>query len=207
MHEKELDLLARQLADGLRGDHDALCRELVRLLAGGHPVTRERLATALQVTAEQVAEVLAGLADLEVDHSGHVVGWGLTFVPTPHRFRVHGRQFYTWCALDALIYPALLQLPASVESSCPVSGASVTLTIMPTGVHDLAPAGAIVSLVIPEQGSTCDCDRASFCNQSLFFRSSRDALLWQALSQNARLLSVAEASQVGRLIARYRYPS
>ena len=102
MHEKELELLARQLADGLRGEHDSFCRELVRLLARGHPVTRERLATVLQVTAEQVAEVLASLADLEVDHSGHVVGWGLTFIPTSHRFRLNGQQFYTWCALDAL---------------------------------------------------------------------------------------------------------
>src|SRR5713226_3453055 len=207
MHPTSLELLARQLADGLRGDHDAFCRELVRLLACGHPITRERLATVLQMTAEQVAEVLASLADLEVDQSGNVVGWGLTFIPTPHRFRVHGHTFYTWCALDALTYPALLRLTADVESSCPVSGTPVTLSVMPTGVHDLTPASAVVSVVIPEQGNTCDGDRGSFCNQSLFFRSRRDALMWQAASPKARLLSVADAYQVGRLIARYRYPS
>ena len=207
MHEKELELLARQLADGLRGDHDAFCRELVRLLACGHPITRERLTSVLQMTAEQVAEVLAGLADLEVDPSGNIVGWGLTFIPTSHRFRVNGRTFYTWCALDALTYPALLQVVASVESSCPVSGTPVTLSITPTGVHDLAPPGSVVSLVIPGKGSACDGDRKSFCNQSLFFRSRRDALVWQASSPKARLLSVAEAFQVGRLVARYRYPS
>ena len=207
MHETELELLARQLADGLRGDHDALCRVLVRFLAGGHPVTSERLATALQMTAEQVAEALASLADLEVDQSGHVVGWGLTFIPTPHRFLVQGQQFYTWCALDALTYPALLQVVASVESSCPVSGAPVTLSVTPAGVHDLTPAGAIVSLVIPEPGSACDSDRGSFCTQSLFFRSRGDALLWQAPSPSARLLSVTDAYRVGRLLARYRSPS
>ncbi len=133
MHDTELELLARQLAEGLRGDHDGFCRELVRLLAHGHPVTRERLATVLQVTAEQVAEVLAGLADLEVDPSGNVVGWGLTFIPTFHRFRLNGHTFYTWCALDALV--------------------------------------------------------------------------WQASSPKARLLSVADTYHVGHLIARYRYPS
>jgi len=62
MHPTSLELLARQVADGLRGDHDAFCRELVRLLASGRPVAREHLATVLQMTAEQVAEVLAGLA-------------------------------------------------------------------------------------------------------------------------------------------------
>ncbi len=207
MHETELELLARQLAEGLRGDYDVFCRELVRLLARGHPVTPERLASALHMTAEQVAEVLAALADLEVDPSGNVVGWGLTFIPTSHRFLVQEQQFYTWCALDALTYPALLQVVASVESSCPVSGTPVTLSITPAGVHDLAPASAVVSLVIPEQGNACDRGRGSFCNQSLFFRSRRDALLWQASSPTARLLSVANAYQVGRLMARYRYPS
>ena len=207
MHPTSLELLARQLAEGLRGDHDVICRELVRLLAHGRPVTPERLASAVQMTSEQVAEVLASLTDLETDPSGHVVGWGLTFITTPHRFRVQGQQFYTWCALDALIYPALLQVVASVESSCPVSDAPVTLSITPAGVHDLAPTSAVVSVVIPEQGSLCNGDRGTFCTQSLFFRSRRDALLWQASSPTARLLSVAEAYQFSRLIARYRYPS
>jgi alkylmercury lyase len=206
MHHTELELLARQLAEGLRGDHDALGREVVRLLSCGHPVTPERLASVLQMTAEQVAGVLAGLADLEVDQGGNILGWGLTLIPTPHRFRMNGQTFYTWCALDALTYPALLQVVASVESSCPVSGAPVTLSITPAGVHDLTPPGSVVSLVIPGQGSACDSDRKSFCNQSLFFRSRRDALRWQASSPTARLLSVADAYQVGRLTARYRYP-
>jgi len=109
MCEKGLELLARRLAEWPRGDHDVICRELVRLLAHGHPVVPERLASAVQMTAEQVGEVLAGLADLEVDPSGNVMGWGLTFIPTPYRFLVQGQTFYTWCALDALIYPTLLQ--------------------------------------------------------------------------------------------------
>ena len=174
MHETELELLARQLADGLRGKHDVFCRELVRLLARGHPVTPERLASALQMTAEQVGEVLAGLADLEVDPSGNVVGWGLTFVPTLHRFLVQEHQFYTWYALDALTYPALLQVVASVESSCPVSGTKVSLLVTPTGIHDLTPPSSVVSLVIPEQGSASDRGRTSFCDQSLF--SPRDEM-------------------------------
>lgn len=207
MHEQELERLARQLADGLRGEHDALGREVVRLLAYGHPVTLERLATALQMTAEQVAGVFAVFTDLEVDQGGNILGWGLTLIPTPHRFQVNGQQFYTWCALDALSYPVLLQVVASVESSCPVSGAPVTLSITPAGVHDLTPPGSVVSLVMPGQGSACDGDRKSFCTQSLFFRSRRDALVWRASSPSARLLSVADAYQVGRLTARYRYSS
>src|SRR5260370_36111503 len=109
MHEKELELLARQLAEGLRGDHDALGREVVRLLARGHPVTPERLARALQMTAERVAGALAGLADLQVDQGGNILGWALTLIPTPQRFRMNGQTSYTWRGLDALTYPRLLR--------------------------------------------------------------------------------------------------
>src|SRR5258708_26478391 len=115
-------------------------------------------------------------------------------------------MFYTWCALDALTYPALLRLRAGVESSCPVSGTPVTLSVTPTGVHDLTPPSAVVSVVISEQGSSCDGDRGSFCNRNLFFRSRRDALVWQASSPRAPLLSVADASQGGCLLPRDPHP-
>ena len=205
MHPTLLERLARQLADGLRGDHDAFCRELVRLLASGHPVTRERLATVLQMTDKQIAEVLACLTDLEVDHSDNVVGWGLTLIPTPHRFQVYGKPLYTWCAFDALTYPVLLNLPAYVESSCPSSGTEVSLSVTPTGIRDLTPPGAVVSLVIPVQDQPCTCDRGSFCAQGHFFRSRRDAEMWQGARPDGRILSVENAYRLGKLVVRYRY--
>jgi len=205
MHPTSLELLARQLADGLRGDHDAFCRELVRLLASGHPVTRSHLATVLQITAEQVSEVLECLSDLEVDQSGNVVGWGLTLIPTPHRFQINGKLLYTWCALDALTYPVMLHLPARVESSCPVSGTEVSLSVTPTGINDLTPPGAVVSLVIPVQDQSCTCDRGSFCAQGHFFRSRRDAAVWQGTRPGGRILSVEDAYRLGKLVVRYRY--
>lgn len=205
MHPTSLELLARQIADGLRGDHDDFCRELVRLLTSGYPITRTHLATDLQMTAEQVAEVLACLSDLEVDRSGNIVGWGLTLVPTSHRFQVHGKSLYTWCALDALTYPVLLHLPARVESFCPVSGTEVSLSVTPTGIRDLAPPGAVVSLVIPVQGQSCTCDRGFFCAQGHFFSSRRDAAVWQGARPDGRILSVEDAYRLGKLVVRYRY--
>ena len=38
LHEQELERLARQLAYGVRGEHDAFCHAVVRLLACEHPV-------------------------------------------------------------------------------------------------------------------------------------------------------------------------
>lgn len=63
-------------------------------------------------------QMLADLPDLETDVQGHIVGSGLTLRPTPHRFTIDGRQLYTWCALDTLIFPAVLGQVATVEAPC-----------------------------------------------------------------------------------------
>jgi alkylmercury lyase len=44
----------------------------------------------------EVRGVLGTLADLETDDYGRIVGYGLTCVPTVHRFEVNGRLLYTW---------------------------------------------------------------------------------------------------------------
>lgn len=205
MDEHLLDVLARRLADRLRCDHEALCLQLMRLLACGQPVSRKRLAAVLQMSQEDVNEALTHLADAEFDEAGNIIGWGLSLVPTSHRFHLNDRLLYTWCALDALIYPALLKQRVQVESSCPVTGASVTLSITPNGIENLTPASAVVSLVIPASRAACECDRAAFCNRGHFFCSRGAASVWQVTHQDALILTVQDAYQLGQLIAIYRY--
>jgi hypothetical protein len=79
-----------------------LFHPLLRLLAEGEPVSVEDLAHAIGRPIGEVRQTLAALPDVEIDHRGRVVGYGLTLLPTPHRFEVDGRQLYTWCALDTL---------------------------------------------------------------------------------------------------------
>src|SRR5438552_16777353 len=87
-------------------DNDAhICLHLVRLLAEGRPVSRERLAAALGVPAAEVEALLARVPDAIFDHQGYVIAYGLSLTPTPHRFRVNGRDLYTRCALAALMHP------------------------------------------------------------------------------------------------------
>ncbi len=83
---------------------------IVRAIADESPVPPERYAAATGLPPERVAEVFQGLsaAGVQFDSEGNLVGAGLTPVPTPHRFRVGGRDLYAWCALDALFLPGLL---------------------------------------------------------------------------------------------------
>lgn len=102
----------------------------LRPLATGEPVTPAELAAAAGVSHAEVEHATAG-RDIEYDDHGRIVGWGLTRNPTPHRFTVPGRQLYTWCAPDTLIFPAVIGQVADVESPCPATATTIRLTVDP----------------------------------------------------------------------------
>lgn len=107
---------------------------LLRLLAAGEPVTVEALAAAVGLPVDEVTRRLAAVPDTEYDEQGRIVGQGLTLRPTRHRFTVAGQELYTWCALDTLIFPTILDRPASIESESPVSGHPIRVSVGENGV-------------------------------------------------------------------------
>jgi alkylmercury lyase len=135
------------------------------------------------------------MPDTEYDTEGRIVGYGLTFNPTPHRYETHGRTFYTWCALDTMVFPAILGESAQVTSPCRATGEPVRLTATPDGPTDLQPATAVVSLVAPDAPASV---RSSFCNQIHFFVSAEAAKDWLGEHPDARVLPVADAYEAGR---------
>jgi alkylmercury lyase len=173
---------------------------LLRELARGRPVPVDDLA---RVTGRSVAEArdgLGGLPDTEYDASGAVVGHGITLRETPHRFTVDGQALYTWCALDTLIFPTVLDRPAQVVSPTPGSGEPVTLSVDPAaGVTALEPATAVVSVLVPDGGSSV---RAAFCNQVHFFATPAAAADWLSEHPGGTVLTVADAFDLGRRLAR-----
>lgn len=171
---------------------------LLRLLARGEPVPIEDLAAATGRTVDGVRQALADLPDTEYDEAGRIVGYGLTQRPTPHRFTVDGRQLHTWCALDTLIFPTVLDRPADVESPCHATGTPVRVRAETDEVVDVEPATAAVSIVTPEQ---CTSVRSAFCNQVHFFASPDAAQPWLAEHPDATVLPVAEAFTLGRRLA------
>jgi alkylmercury lyase len=183
---------------GQRAGAEALLgRPLLRLLARGEPVTVVQLATATGRSTDQVRRALAAAPDTEYDDAGRIVGAGITLNPTPHRFEVDGKQLSTWCALDTLVFPAILGKPATVSSPCHATGELVRVQVAPDGVTSVDPATAVVSLVTPDD---CCSVRASFCNQIHFFSSREVALPWLAEHPGASVVPVAAAYQLGRPI-------
>ena len=167
----------------------------LRLLVDGDLVTLDQLAAASGRPLDDVRRGLAAVPDTEYDDQGRIIGQGLTLRPTPHRFTVAGEELYTWCALDTLIFPTLLERTASVESVSPTSGEPIRVTIDPVaGVTSVEPATAVVSLVNPDQITSI---RSSFCNQVHYFTSDEDAAGWLAEHPRAEVVPVAVAYRIG----------
>lgn len=188
------DLMARLTAPEESGLDLAVLVPLLRLLAGGDPVEVAALAAATALSVEEIRDRLAAVPDTEYDDQGRIVGQGLTLRPTPHRFTVDGQELYTWCALDTLIFPTLLDRAARIESASPTSGEPIRVTVEPAGVTSVEPAAAVVSLVNPEVMTSI---RSSFCNQVHYFTSAEDAQPWLEKHPGGEVLPVADAYQLG----------
>ncbi len=178
-----------------------LRRHLLQMLSEGEPVTAERVAERLDRPLEAVLAFFERYraAGGQFDADGSLVGAALSLLPTRHRFRINGRELYTWCALDALFIPGLIETTAQVESACPVTGETIRLMVTPEGVTDYEPAETVLSITIP--GLSCgthqDAGRtgpeSDTCSQIHFFSSREAAASWLQNRPGVAILTVPEA--------------
>src|SRR3984893_10285692 len=174
MPHPSLETIATQLAEHLQCEQEDLCLPILHQVTRGKPIKKAALAASLQVSQEDLEQRLLHLPDTEFDSQGNILGWGVTLVPTRHRFQIHGQSLYTWCAFDTVLFPPSLLAEAQVQSTCPVTGHPITFVATPSGVVKyLAPTSSVMSLIIPSERS--ECARATFCEQSLFFEAQHDA--------------------------------
>ncbi len=197
--------LAQKVGDAfpkLSAPEQRIAVGLYRLLAEGKPVSPDRVAQHLGLSAALIREVINSWPAVYFDDEKNVVGfWGLALGEMPHRFKVAGRQLYTWCAWDSLFIPELLGKKAEVESTCPISGEIISLTVGPTGVENFSPDGAVVSFLSPTTSFDMNII-ASFCHYILFFSSEETGKKWIADHEDTSLLGVEDAYEIGRLFNR-----
>jgi len=176
-----------------------LFTQVLLLLVNGEPVAPDEVAATIGKPREEAADLLRKLPSVELDDKGNLIGMGLTLRSTPHRFEVEGRALFTWCALDALIFPVIIGKPARIESPCPATGIRVRVQLTPDRVERVEPSNAVVSMVTPE---TINDVRSAFCNYVHFFSSSEAASEWLADNPGAFVIPVADAYELGRMLTR-----
>lgn len=188
MAEQIKELAARLRTNGFRWDFSnseirLLCR-LWPALAGGNRITGRRL-TRLAVELDVSRDFVNSFVNRtgERDRRGEIVGiMGLSQVRHSHRFRVQGRDLWTWCALDALFLPTVLNEKVEIESTCPATGSRMQIRVGPQGIESTNSCDG--ALTIPHQ--KCDIDsgnsgeqlRSRFCCLVNFFASREAALDW-----------------------------
>jgi alkylmercury lyase len=151
MGTSDLQELAAHITAPIRSTAGRAFLEIVpptlHLLAGGKPASPEEIAAASSKPPEEVRTALEQFPSTEWDEQGRVVGLGLTLQLTPHRLEVGGRTLFAWCALDAFLFPVLLERSASIESPCRCTGELVHIEVTPAGTEAVEPPSAVVSIV------------------------------------------------------------
>lgn len=179
-----------------------------RLLAAGKPVATEAIGVEVGVPASRVQEALNSWPGVFRNDAGEVAGfWGLATSPLDPEYRLQAedKTSYAWCALDTLFIPPLLGRTVSVQATDPVTGQGVSLEVDGNGVRKVTPAGAAVSMVIPDGAFDYDVID-SFCHKVLFFASEESGRMWVAEHEGTTLLTVEEAFEVGSFAPKYTYP-
>lgn len=178
---------------------------LLRELAGGEAVSAARLAEVLGTPVDQAEAFLRDSQMspfVDADEAGRVTSfWGLASTPTHHRFTLDGQPLWTWCAVDTLFLPKLLDRTARIESEDPETGELVRLTVSPTDIETADPEeGVVVSMTSPEAWDVSAFSRmlATFCHFVFFFTSRASGERWVAKHPETVLLSLEEAFEWGK---------
>ncbi len=187
----------------LHGDEARLFVQTLRRLTEGKPLNAqdvEEIAASVGLTREQADNVLNWIAEKNDD--GEIVGMaGLSQNQWNQKFRINGRDFTTWCALDTLYLPQVIGQAAEVEAPDPETGETVRFTLGPDGV-DEAPEGAVISIVVPkiaEKGiESAEQVWTAFCSYSHYFTSVENGQKWFAGKHVEPIfLSIDEGHELG----------
>lgn len=174
-----------------------------RLMSRGEPVEPAAIAKAVGcVSLNHLNERLNSWPGVYRDDEGRLVGfWGAAIEKMDPEYRLiaEGKTTYAWCALDTLFIPSVIGKTVRVESTDPISGEPVSLVVDRDGARDVSPAGAVVSMVIPDGPFSYDVIE-SFCHLVLFFASEETGKKWTAKHEGTTLLPVEEAFKVGRVL-------
>jgi alkylmercury lyase len=166
---------------------------LIRLIARGKPVSTAELAADAGEPIGRVESWFRSQPGTDWDDEGRLVGFGLTLRPTTHKFVVDGTILYTFCALDTLIFPAVIGRAAVVESNCAATGRKIRIELTPSSVVSVDPPTTVTSLLVPAD-HVADI-RGSVCAQGHFFASSEDAQNWIKQHPTGQVLSIEDAFQ------------
>lgn len=203
-----------EIAAGLRNANDEALEPdgqryaltLLHTLAEGEPVSAVALAERTGQSAAQAAAFIDRLRGIYRDDDGRVIGmWGLAVTEfPPHRYRIDGRQLFTWCAWDPFILTDWLGGAAEVSSVDTHTKEPVVFRIEVGRAVDLSHEGLVLSFKLVDEW-TSDVI-GSFCHFVHYFTGEQSARAWTEQHPDTFVLSIDDAIRLGRLWGRQVFP-
>jgi hypothetical protein len=139
-------------------------------------------ATLAQTTGLTVTEIHAALDALVTadwagrDAAGAIVTlYPFSVTPTTTIVQLADVTRYAMCAIDALGIAPMLGQTTTIQSTCPISGEALTLTVESDGVREYAPA--TLAVLYRRAAGPAHLNR---CSATRFFRSPDDGRRWLA---------------------------
>jgi len=173
--------------------------QIYRLLASGQPVPLESIASETGLSRQDVQAILKRWPGVFYDGADRIVGyWGLARGKMTHRFEVNGQTLYTWCAWDSLFIPQILQSSAQVESTCPVTGEKIRLTVAPDRIEKRAPRDVSMSFIVPDASGVRENPITNFCHYVHFFMSPEVGGRWCSENDGTFIMSLDDAFDLGQ---------
>ena len=183
--------------------------EVYRRLAEGGPAPASDIAERAGVAVDRVQQLLATWPGVYLDEDGSVTGFrGLTInkLSPRHRIEVEGLELFAWCAWDTLFLPGILGATARVQSACPTTSETISLTVSPEEIVETSHPVAVMSFLVPDRNFDADVIK-SFCDFVHFFASREAGEAWTAEHPGTFLLSLGEAFELGHLVNALNFPS
>jgi len=167
------------------------------ILDGRTPLLSD-LTLATEASPDEVDRLIG--RGLTLDDTGHVVAaHGLSLVPArQHRLTMANRQFWTWCAIDAIGIPAGLAADAVAETTCHLCGTPVRLEFQAGDiVYSSHPAARVWKAQrLPGPGTA----GPPHCALMNLFCSAQHLDHWLATypSESGNMRSLAAVVEIGR---------
>lgn len=184
-------------------DEQRLATAVLRLLAGGAPVTLPAVAAAAGLPESSTEQVLRSWPGVFWNDQQRVIGfWGLALAAMPHRIRHADTDLYAWCAWDPFFLARVIG-DLRVSTIDPVTNETITYRLGEDGaIADASHPRSVLSFLRPDQPWGDDV-QTTFCHYVRHFTSSATARRWTTAHPGTFVINLADAVELaGRHTAR-----
>lgn len=165
------------------------------LLTKRRAIPPDEIAAATGAPAAALPEMLdqlAGAGWIDRDDVGQVTGSaGLSLTMGPHRMRIDGTEFRTWCAYDSIGIASALGSDARITTECAVCGKAISLDTR----AGRPPVDGPERMWLASGGTDL---RGDFCDPTVLLCSREHAAIWaERQGGHGRAVDLTEAAELG----------